>query len=121
MTSEEAAIAEAIFDLSVGSRCPYQTILDSGAMPAGWAEDYFSQLALVSKTWSKRSEIPMKVATAVHAASLYLAPRYQAWRNFHPGSSNNETDSAIARIRTRSELFLMGPLTPNIQIPDGPT
>lgn len=121
MTSEETVIAEAIFDLSVGSRCPYQTILDSGAMPPGWVDDYFSQLALVSKLWSKRSEIPMKVATAVHAASLYLPLRYQAWRTFHPGSSNKETDSAIARIRTWSELFLMGPLTPNIQVPDVPT
>src|SRR4051812_37575906 len=103
MTSEEAAIAEAIFDLSVGSRCPYQTILDSGAIPPGWVDDYFSQLALVSKLWSKRPEIPMKVATAVHGASLYLPLRYQSWQHFHPGSSNNETDSAIAKIRTLSE------------------
>jgi len=120
MTSEEMAIAEAIFDLSVGSRCPHQTLLDSGAMPPGWVEDYFSQLTVVSKIWSKRPEVPMKVVTAVHAASLYLHPRYQAWRNFNPGLSNNETDTAIARIRTWSEFFLIGPLTPNLQIPDAP-
>ena len=111
MTSEELAISEAIFDLSLGSRCPFQVMLETGKLPSNWEGDYLEQLTLVSKVWAGRAEIPKKVATAIHAASLYLPLRYDGWRHLNPGLTNNqETDSAIARIRTSSELFLMGSL-----------
>src|SRR5207244_1477122 len=111
MTSEEIAISEAIFDLCLGSRCPYRSILDTGKLPATWEGDYLKQLALVSQLWAERLEIPRKVAAAIHAASLYLPLRYDAWRHLNPGMPNNpETESAIARLRTSSELFLMASL-----------
>jgi len=111
MTSDEETSSEAIFELSLGSRCPYSRILESGTLPEGWEADYLEQLAMVSKVWSGRTEIPRKIAAAIHAASLYLPLRYDGWRHLNPGlPRNSDTESAIGRIRTSSEFFFMGSL-----------
>ena len=103
------SLEEDLFAFCLGKENPSATLMQDGSFPEGWVDCYFQLLEQAKEQWGNDSAAPRKAVAAIHFASMYLHLRYGAWRNFNH-RENHATDSALAQIRTRSELWLLGPM-----------
>lgn len=92
-----------------GEDSPRGTLVNTGAFSERWVETYFELLEEAKIKWRDEPLWPRELVAAVHVASLYFPLDYEVWRQFK-GRCNERTEHDLARIRTRSEKFLLTPI-----------
>ena len=102
-----------LFDLCLGERNPSTTLLNEGAFPGGWVDRYFQLLEQANEQWGNEETAPRKAVAAIHFASTYLHVRFGSWRRMNH-KDNQVTDNFLAHIRTRGELWLLGPIVQKV-------
>ena len=105
--STPESLVDALYDLCFGTKEPGIALLNSGKFPKGWAKSYLENLKLAQEYWSDKAEWPKRLVAAIHFASCHLSLRYDSWRNLGKKANEVETDTALAQIRTQSELFFV--------------
>ena len=88
---------------------PSTLLAQSGQLPIRWAERYFELLEEAVQLWGDDKPAPRRAIAAIHFATTYLHLKYWSWTS-STGGQNKATDDALAQIRTRSEMWLLGPL-----------
>lgn len=111
-TTQILSVETRMLDHIKGDESPRRTLLNTGAFSERWVETYFELMEEASAKWRDEHLWPRELVAAVHIASLYFPLDYQVWREFKgaQGARNEQTERDLARIRTRSETFLLTPI-----------
>jgi hypothetical protein len=96
-----------IYEHCLGKDNPFQHILDNGRFPRGWVDKYMTLLGSIIRIWGDAPECPREVYSSIHYASFHLSERYDAWHKLR-GLRNKKTEISLAKLRSISEVFLLG-------------
>ena len=102
-------IVDELYNHCIAKNNPSSVILENGRFPVGWFDKYLKLLEEANQLWQPESCWPKKLVAAIHFTSFYLEIRYKAWCKFH-GDRNTQTEDFLAKIRVRSEFFLLNTL-----------
>jgi hypothetical protein len=102
-------LEDELIQLCLGADEPASLLLTSGRFPDRWVDKYLRLMERAMEQWGTDKNAPRKAVAAIHFASTYLHLRYWSWSQSN-GRENKATDEALSRIRTQSELWLLGPL-----------
>ena len=110
MSGEEAAIvdeARSFHDELFGSGVPLQNLLNTGALPEGWAGRYLAFVERVSAHYGEESPLPREVLAVIYSASVYCTKRYFDWQRLS-GGVNEATEAMVNQVRWAGDRFVLG-------------
>jgi len=93
-----------------------QVLLNTGALPEGWATKYLELLAIAKAQYAERTTWPREFVAAAYCVSVYCPKRYKDWQDL-TGGSNLETEQVMRKVRwVADDLMFSG----SIDLSDGP-
>ena len=109
MDSIAKALAEHCFD----DMSYLHSLLNTGALPEGWADRYLELLAVAKTEYAGKAMWPRELAAAAYTVSVYCPKRYRDWQSFNGGGANLETERVMEEIRWAADEFLVSPFLPD--------
>ena len=96
-----------LYEHVLGAGSPSSSRLESGALTDDWTDEYLRLLREATQEFERKDYLHRDVVAAVHYASWYLRFRYDSWRAFEAGKTNERTEINLHRLRSPSELLLL--------------
>jgi len=96
-----------------------QVLLNTGALPEGWASKYLELLASAKAEYAEKDLWPRELVGAAYTVSVYCPKRYRDWQRLSDGKENLETEQVMRDIRWAADDLLISPfLTANDETND---
>lgn len=99
-------VAEALYQHVFGVANPSGSLVDTGRLPPGWADEYRRLLERAEAEWLDEPMWPRCLAAAMYYVVTHLDVRYRAWCSFEGGGRRNEeTERQLAAVSAPTRIF----------------
>jgi len=119
--AEMDSIAKALVEHCFDDMCYLHSLLNTGALPDGWANRYLELLAIAKAKYAEKDMWPRELAAAAYTVSVYCPKRYRDWQHLNGGGENLNTERVLQEIRWAADALLWCPFLPDLGKQDDPT
>ncbi|MDP6044243.1 MAG: hypothetical protein QGG25_01440 [Phycisphaerae bacterium] len=118
--AETQSITEQLASHCLEDQSFLQVLLNTGALPEGWAARYLELLAIAKTQYADKDLWPRQFAEAAYCVSVYCPKRYSDWQRLTGGGINLETEQTIREIRWAADDLLFRSSGDTTQDAEGP-